>query len=48
MTLTIVDPYTGSRIIIEVATRGQPHRARRWVLRELDRIATHQRQASQQ
>jgi len=45
MTLTILDPCTGSRVIIQVAAKAQPQRTRRQFLRELDRIATQQRQA---
>ena len=37
MTLTILDPCTGNRVTIEVPAKAQPHRARRWVFRELDR-----------
>ena len=45
MTLTILDPCTGSRVIIQVAVKAQPQRTRRQILRELDRIATQQGQA---
>ena len=38
MTLTILDPCTGNRVTIEVPAKAQPHRARRWVFRELDRV----------
>ncbi len=38
MTLTILDPCTGNRVTIEVPAKAQPHRTRRWVLRELDRV----------
>ncbi len=37
MTLTILDPCTGTRITIEVPAKSQPQRSRRWLLRELDR-----------
>jgi hypothetical protein len=41
MTLTILDPCTGTRVTIEVPAKPQPqHRAKRWVLRELDRLQT--------
>jgi hypothetical protein len=39
MTLTVLDPCTGKRVAVEVPVKRQPHRARRWMLRELDRIA---------
>jgi hypothetical protein len=39
MTLTILDPCTGRRVTIEVPAKAQPHRTRRWVLRELDRMS---------
>ena len=39
MTLTVLDPCTGNRTIIEVRARPQARRIRRWVLRELDRVA---------
>ncbi len=35
MTLTVLDPSTGNRVTIEVPGKVQPHRTRRWVLREL-------------
>jgi hypothetical protein len=38
MTLTILDPCTGNRVVIEVPAKAQPNRTRRWVLRELDRV----------
>ncbi len=39
MTLTILDPCTGTRITIEVPTKPQPQqRVRREVLRDLDRL----------
>ncbi len=38
MTLTILDPCTGHRVTIQVPAKPQTRRARRWVLRELDRI----------
>ncbi len=40
MTLTILDPCTGNRVTIEVPAKAQPHRTRRWVLRELDRVTS--------
>ncbi len=42
MTITILDPCTGSRVAIQVPAKPQPRRTRRWVHRELDRI-DHQR-----
>jgi hypothetical protein len=39
MTLTVLDPCTGNRSTIEVPSRPQVRRIRRWVLRELDRVA---------
>ena len=42
MTLTVLDPSTGSRVTITVPERPESDRraiARRWVLRELDRSA---------
>ena len=39
MTLTVLDPRTGNRATIEVPARSQSRRIRRWVLRELDRVA---------
>jgi hypothetical protein len=39
MTLTVLDPCTGKRVAVEVPVKRQPHRARRWLLCELDRIA---------
>jgi hypothetical protein len=39
MTLTILDPCTGNRVTIEVPAKEQTQRTRRWVLRELDRVA---------
>jgi hypothetical protein len=39
MTLTILDPCTGHRVTIEVVTKPQAQRARRQVMRELDRIS---------
>jgi hypothetical protein len=39
MTLTVLDPCTGNRFTIEVPSRPQSRRIRRWVLRELDRVA---------
>ena len=39
MTLTIFDPRTGTRITVKVpATSRSEQRARRWVLRRLDRL----------
>ena len=39
MTLTILDPCSGSRVSVEVPQKRQPERRiRRWVLRELDRV----------
>jgi hypothetical protein len=41
MTLTILDPCTGTRVNIEVPAKPRPaRRAKRWVLRELDRLQT--------
>ena len=38
MTLTVLDPCTGARVTITVPDRRESdQRARRWVLRELDR-----------
>jgi len=39
MTLTVLDPCTGNRTFIEVQARPQSRRIRRWVLREMDRMA---------
>ena len=39
MTLTVLDPYTGNRVTIGVPARSHSRRIRRWVLRELDRVA---------
>jgi hypothetical protein len=39
MTLTILDPCTGSRVAIQVPAKSQARRIRRWLLRELDRAA---------
>ena len=38
MTLTILDPCTSKRTIVTVPTKPRSEQARRWVLRELDRI----------
>jgi hypothetical protein len=39
MTLTVLDPRTGNHVTITVPDRPQSRRrARRWVLRELDRL----------
>jgi hypothetical protein len=38
MTLTIFDPCTGTRVVIEVPSKPQAQRARRWMRRELDRL----------
>ncbi len=44
MTLTVLDPCTGHRVTIEVPVKAQPsRRTRRWVLRELDRVATNKK-----
>jgi hypothetical protein len=48
MTLTILDPCTGNRVTIEVPAKAQPHRTRRWVLRELDRVAGQMPKAAKQ
>jgi hypothetical protein len=46
MTLTFLDPYTGNRTIIEVPARSHSRRIRRWVLRELDRMADQRSEAA--
>ncbi len=46
MTLTILDPCTGHRVTVEVATKLQARRARRQVLRELDRISANNKKPS--
>ena len=38
MTLTILDPCTGKRVTLTMPAKHRPEQARRWVLRELDRI----------
>ncbi|HEX2135669.1 MAG TPA: hypothetical protein VHG30_07130 [Microvirga sp.] len=39
MTLTIFDPRTGTRVTVKVPTTSRSEqRARRWVLRRLDRL----------
>ncbi len=43
MTLTILDPCTGHRVTVEVETKPQIRRARRHVLRELDRITANKK-----
>jgi hypothetical protein len=43
MTLTILDPCTGHRVTVEVAIKPQARRARRQVLRELDRISANKK-----
>ncbi len=48
MTLTILDPCTGNRVTIEVPAKAQPHRTRRWVLRELDRVTGQTLKAAKQ
>ncbi len=48
MTLTILDPCTGNRVTIEVPAKAQPHRTRRWVLRELDRVTSQIQKATKQ
>lgn len=45
MTLTVLDPCTGNRATIEVPARSQSRRIRRWVLRELDRVADQRSEA---
>ncbi len=39
MTLTVLDLRSGNRATIGVPSRPQSRRIRRWVLRELDRVA---------
>jgi hypothetical protein len=39
MTLHILDPRTGKRVTITVPQQSERERARRQVLRELDRLA---------
>ena len=46
MTLTVLDPCTGNRATIEVPARSQSRRIRRWVLRELDRVADQRSEAA--
>jgi hypothetical protein len=46
MTLTVLDPCTGNRVTIEVPARPQARRIRRWVLRELDRMADQRSEAA--
>ncbi len=46
MTLTILDHHTGNRVTIEVSAKAQPHRTRRWIMRELDRAISQQAQAT--
>ena len=43
MTLTILDPCTGRRVTVEVEAKPQTKRARRQVLRELDRISANKK-----
>jgi hypothetical protein len=38
MTLTILDPCTGTRVVIEVPSKPQSQRTRCWMRRELDRV----------
>jgi len=45
MTLTVVDPCTGNRSTIEAPSRPQSRRIRRWLLRELDRVADQRSEA---
>jgi hypothetical protein len=45
MPLTVFDPRTGMRIAPAVSSKSESEqRARRWILRELDRLAEQQRQ----
>jgi hypothetical protein len=45
MPLTVLDPRTGARVTLTVAAKQRSERlARRWVLRELDRMAGDARQ----
>jgi hypothetical protein len=45
MPLTALDPRTGMRIALAASSKpASEQRARRWVLRELDRLADQQRQ----
>jgi hypothetical protein len=47
MPLTVIDPRTGMRVTPAVSSKPESEqRARRWVLRELDRLADQQKQPS--
>jgi hypothetical protein len=47
MPLTVIDPRTGMRVTPAMSSKpAREQRARRWVLRELDRQADRQKQAS--
>jgi hypothetical protein len=46
MPLTVLDPCTGNRATIGVPARSQSRRIRRWVLRELDRVADQRSEAA--
>ncbi len=45
MTFTVLDPITGKRVAVELPVKCQFHRARRRMLRELDRIVRQMPQA---
>ena len=47
MPLTVIGPRMGMRATLAVSSRpAREQRARRWVLRELDRLADQQKQRS--
>ncbi len=47
MPLIVLDPRTGLRVALTVPNRPpSEQRARRWILRELDRLADQQRQSA--